>query len=66
MKQHDKEIMRDRSTSWKSKQTFLRKRKRDKKQAESAIARLKIEEEEGQKKIRNLESQMFCLLRNIQ
>ena len=66
MKKHDREIMRDRRIGWKAKKEFLRKRKGDKTQVEATVARLRKEEDEREKKIRKLESQMFCLLRNCQ
>jgi len=64
MKKHYQEIKKDSKTSWKSKKDFLYKRRKEIKKAEAAIAGLRKEENEREKKIQKLESQMFCLLRN--
>ena len=64
MKKHYQEIKKDNKTSWRSKKDFLYKRRKEIKKAEAAIARLRKEENEREKKIQKLESQMFCLLRN--
>ena len=66
MKKHYQEIKRDSKTGWKAKKDFLYKGRKEKRKIEAVVARLRKEEDEREKKIRRLESQMFCLLRNFQ
>jgi predicted secreted Zn-dependent protease len=66
MKTHYQEIKRDSKTGWKAKRNFLFKGRKEKRKTEALVTGLRIEEDEREKKIRKLESQMFCLLRNCQ
>ena len=62
MKKHDAEVMRDNSNGWKAKKAFLRRRLKARRNAVADIHRLQKEEEDREKKIRKIESQIFRML----
>ena len=63
MQQHYQKVEQDSTIDSKKKKCSLRRGRKKMKKAKAAIARFRKEEDEREKKIRKIESQMFCFLR---